>query len=569
MEVLVERDVVAPSRVVLQLRRPSRGTVGGRRARAGTARSAAPAGRRRRRPGDCVWPLPVGYSISAVAAERSGVALQVAQHQVVDRHPDRPAPVGVAAEHAGARLAGLVVDGDVRTRPGRPTAGGPRGTSTAPAARTARGTRSRRTPGPARGGPRRGGTTPTATASVPGTGTTRPRPPSGAPGSSCPRKPAKRFCRVPSVSSSSGPRTTMPISGQHADDGPDLDRDRRAVAGVEDVVEEAVLLVPQPLGVHGVDDQHEVLDELHLDVGPGVVLARPGSWPSPAGSASRTPSSWCRRPARAGPPAGRWDRSMALMLSRPRNPPAKRWSPSGSIRLTHQVKFISSLGNRRAEEVGVTAAVDVPHVQRRPGVHGRVGVAERPLVGRQRTVGVLEPLAAHHQQLVLGERRVDVGQGDGVEGQVPGGEPRVLPRVGHRQDVAGVHVEPAGVAAAATLAVGAAAGSGRRRASASRRSGRTACPRSSRRRPDGRRAARRRRRRRGSPRRRTRRPRRCRVASTSSNSVPNAGDDDGERRRTRTTWVSPGATVRRYHAGRLRSVASPGSPSAHRRRRGR
>ena len=38
------------------------------------------------------------------------------------------------------------------------------------------------------------------------------------------------------------------------------------------------------------------------------------------------------------------------MLSRPRKPPAKRWSPSGSIRLTHQVKFISSLGSRRARK---------------------------------------------------------------------------------------------------------------------------------------------------------------------------------------------------------------------------
>ena len=96
-------------------------------------------------------------------------------------------------------------------------------------------------------------------------------------GRRCPRKPAKRFRRVPSVSSSSGPRTTIPISGST----PTMDRTLigtvRAVAGVEDVVEEAVLLVPQPLGVHGVDDQHEVLDELHLDVGPRVVLARPGS----------------------------------------------------------------------------------------------------------------------------------------------------------------------------------------------------------------------------------------------------------------------------------------------------
>ncbi len=142
---------------------------------------------------------------------------------------------------------------------------------------------------------------------------------------------------------------------------------------------------------------------------------------------------------------------MALMLSRPRKPPLNRLSPSGSIRFTHQVKFSSSFGQQPGQEVVVAPAVDVPHVERRPRVHRRVDVTERPLVGGEGTVGVLEPLAAQHQQLVLGERRVEMGQGDGVEGEVPRGEPGVLPRVGHRQDVAGVHVHPAGVATGAAL----------------------------------------------------------------------------------------------------------------------
>jgi len=64
---------------------------------------------------------------------------------------------------------------------------------------------------------------------------------------------------------------------------------------------------------------------------------------------------------------------------------------------------------------------------------------------------VLEPLPAHDEQLVLRERRVDVGQGDGVERQVPGGEPRVLPRVRHREDVPGVHVGPGRVPARPSL----------------------------------------------------------------------------------------------------------------------
>ena len=57
------------------------------------------------------------------------------------------------------------------------------------------------------------------------------------------------------------------------------------------------------------------------------------------------------------------------------------------------------------EEVDVAGAVDGEHLQRRPRLDGRVDVAEVPLVGGQRAVRVLEPLAAQQQQLVLGELR--------------------------------------------------------------------------------------------------------------------------------------------------------------------
>ncbi len=97
-----------------------------------------------------------------------------------------------------------------------------------------------------------------------------------------------------------------------------------------------------------------------------------------------------------------------------------------------------------AQEVEVAGAVDGEHLERGPGLHRRVDVAEVPLVGRQGAVGVLEPLPAQQQQLVLGEGRVDVGEGDAVEGQVPGGEPGVLPLVGHRHDVEGVEAGASG-----------------------------------------------------------------------------------------------------------------------------
>jgi hypothetical protein len=46
-----------------------------------------------------------------VVAEEPGISVQRVDEQVVDREPDRAAPVGVAAEQAGGGLAGLVVDG--------------------------------------------------------------------------------------------------------------------------------------------------------------------------------------------------------------------------------------------------------------------------------------------------------------------------------------------------------------------------------------------------------------------------------------------------------------------------
>ena len=80
-------------------------------------------------------------------------------------------------------------------------------------------------------------------------------------------------------------------------------------------------------------------------------------------------------------------------------------------------------------------------------VHRRVDVVEVPLVRRQRAVRVQEPLAEQHDELVLRERGIEVGPGDRVEPDVPGGEPRVLPRVRHREHVERVEVAPVAVAA--------------------------------------------------------------------------------------------------------------------------
>ena len=114
------------------------------------------------------------------------------------------------------------------------------------------------------------------------------------------------------------------------------------------------------------------------------------------------------RTARGGPPVGSGaERSKTPMLSRPRKPPWNTFRPSASLRLTHQVKFSKQLVEDLLEELAVApaarASLDLVHAQRRPRVHGRIHVAERPLVRRDLAVRVHVPLAQEQDELRLGE----------------------------------------------------------------------------------------------------------------------------------------------------------------------
>ena len=117
------------------------------------------------------------------------------------------------------------------------------------------------------------------------------------------------------------------------------------------------------------------------------------------------------------------------------------------------------LGEGVLQEVDVAGAavallVAEIDLNRRVGVHGRVDVAEVPLVGRDLAVRVQVLVAQHEIELRLGEVVVDHRERQHVEGQVPGGEPGVLPLVRHRDDVVVVHVEPLAVAHLASLVGG-------------------------------------------------------------------------------------------------------------------
>ena len=204
--------------------------------------------------------------------------------------------------------------------------------------------------------------------------------------------------------------------------------------------------------------------------------------------------------------------------------------------------------------------------QRRPGGHGRVDVAEVPLVGGDLAVGM--HVAGREQQLdlLLGEVDVDQRQRRAMERQVPGREPRILPLVRHRDDVAREHVKPRDVAD--TELPGASGPTGRRRAraaSGARRTRSTACPTADPRAPGASPSLVRRQRRRESPSRRTvgldatRRSTRSKPAPSAqlpaSSPCPTrrAGQTEADRRRSR-----PAAMLENVVGGHLRAGSRAG-----------
>src|SRR5208337_2942940 len=119
------------------------------------------------------------------------------------------------------------------------------------------------------------------------------------------------------------------------------------------------------------------------------------------------PSAWSRCP-----PVGSGAlRSNTPMLSSPRKPPANTLRPSGSLRLTNQLKFQHQSLEGALQETHVGPAqlrLNSVKKQCRPGVDRRIYVAEVPLVGRDLSVGVGIQVPQHQQKLLF--REVEVHQ---------------------------------------------------------------------------------------------------------------------------------------------------------------
>ena len=76
-------------------------------------------------------------------------------------------------------------------------------------------------------------------------------------------------------------------------------------------------------------------------------------------------------------------------------------------------------------------------------MYWRIYIGKIPFVGRNLPVGMHVPLVEEEEQLVFGKFRIQTGQRNAVEGQVPGSIPGVLPLVRHGNDVKILEVCPA------------------------------------------------------------------------------------------------------------------------------
>ena len=108
----------------------------------------------------------------------------------------------------------------------------------------------------------------------------------------------------------------------------------------------------------------------------------------------------------------------------------------------------------RKSQVGLAGEplVDLVNAPGRPGMHGRVHVAERPI---RRPASCPLGCMYHSRRIRMSWRLAKSGSiraiGTVWKGQVPGGEPGVFPLVGHGEHVGGVQVHPVRVAAVQPL----------------------------------------------------------------------------------------------------------------------
>ncbi len=176
----------------------------------------------------------------------------------------------------------------------------------------------------------------------------------------------------------------------------DPDRDASAVRDQQRVVVEAVLLVPQPMLVHGHGDAYGMFEEGRGQVLVGrVVLGQGQRDTQHRDGVERHPGGRVRlleAPARRQ--VGAIERTDVVEAQ----------EPAAEQRVTLDVLVVEpprevhqQLVEDALEEGVVTPPIDLVYTQRGPRVDRRVHVIEVPLVRRQCPRWMLEPLAAQQQ----------------------------------------------------------------------------------------------------------------------------------------------------------------------------
>ena len=117
--------------------------------------------------------------------------------------------------------------------------------------------------------------------------------------------------------------------------------------------------------------------------------------------------------------------------------------PPGEV----QQELVEDLLEEHRIDAAAVALLDLVDAPGRPRVHGRVDVAECPFVSGDLAVRMHVPFAQQELQLPLREIGVDERERHAVKTEVPGGVPRILPLVGHRQHVLVVEMRPVGIPA--------------------------------------------------------------------------------------------------------------------------
>src|SRR6516162_1917689 len=213
---------------------------------------------------------------------------------------------------------------------------------------------------------------------------------------------------------------------------------------MQHVVEELVLVIPQADAAvrttdvaHGLGDVQEVLEELGGDVLVNPVVLRELQ------SDAHQIEGVHRHPARAislVDVTARRQLTAAVEYAdvvEPEEAALEDIAPLGVLAVYPPGEIQHELVKHALEEheiaiITALLAVDLEHPPRSPRVYRWIDIAEGPLVSGDLAVGMHVPLARQQHELLLGKLGIQMRERNAVECQIPGGVPRVLPLVRHR-----------------------------------------------------------------------------------------------------------------------------------------